>query len=117
MSHSKILYVTPALSVGGAEKFLILLANSLVNEKEKQWLVSLKETNSLQHELNPEVQFITLPRRSKFDRDPIRKLRRLIRTEQPDIIFCINFYAYIITRIAMLGLNTKATRIISYHST
>ncbi|MEP7375365.1 MAG: glycosyltransferase [Chitinophagaceae bacterium] len=117
MSHPKILYITPALSVGGAEKFLILLSNSLVPEKEKQIVISLKEVNTLQSELDDKIDFITLPRKYKFDLKPVFKLRRLIKQEQPGIVFCINFYSYLISRCAMLGLRTKATRIISYHST
>lgn len=117
MSHPTILYITPALSVGGAEKFLISLANSLVAEKRKQLLVSLKAVNNLQHELDPEIDFVTLPRKYKFDLNPVLKLRRLIQSNQPAVIFCINFYSYIIARFAMLGLNTHAKRIISYHST
>jgi glycosyltransferase involved in cell wall biosynthesis len=117
MSHPKIIYITPALSVGGAEKFLILLANSMVNEKEKQIVVSLKEVNTLQHELDPKIDFISLPRKFKIDLTPIFSLRKLIKSEQPGIIFCINFYSYLVSRCAMLGLKTKATRIISYHST
>ena len=117
MSHQKILYITPALSVGGAEKFLILLSNSLVAEKEKQIVISLKEMNTLQYELDKKIDFITFPRKYKFDLRPVLKLRRLIRLERPGIIFCINFYSYLISRCAMFGLGTKATRIISYHST
>jgi glycosyltransferase involved in cell wall biosynthesis len=117
MSHPKILYITPALSVGGAEKFLILLSNSLVPEKEKQIVVSLKAVNTLQHELDDKIDFITLPRQNKFDLKPILKLRRIIKQHQPEIIFCINFYSYLVSRCAMFSLSTKATRIISYHST
>lgn len=117
MSHSKIIYITPVLSVGGAEKFLILLSNSLVNEKEKQIVISLKEVNTLQHELDPKIDFITLPRKFKFDLKPVFRLRKLISLEQPGIIFCINFYSYLISRCAMFGLKTNAKRVISYHST
>jgi glycosyltransferase involved in cell wall biosynthesis len=103
--------------VGGAEKFLILLSNSLIHDTEKQVVISLDETNTLRHELDLRINFITLPRKFKFDIKPVLKLRKLIRNEQPDTIFCVNFYSYIITRCAMLGLKTRAKRIISYHST
>ena len=93
MNHKKILYITPALSVGGAEKFLILLSNSLINEKEKQIVVSLQAVNTLQAELDKKINFIALPRKYKFDLNPVSKLRRLIKTEQPSVIFCINFYS------------------------
>ena len=63
MNHQKILYITPALSVGGAEKFLILLSNSLIPEKEKQIVISLKAINTLQPELDNKIDFITLPRK------------------------------------------------------
>jgi len=116
-NHNKILYITPALSVGGAEKFLILLSNSLINEKEKQIVVSLQAVNTLQAELDKRINFIALPRKFKFDLNPISKLRSLIKREQPSVIFCINFYSYLVCRCAMIGLKTKSRRVISYHST
>lgn len=117
MNHKKILYITPALSVGGAEKFLILLSNSLINEKEKQIVVSLQNVNTLRDELDKKINFIALPRKYKFDLNPISKLRKLIKREQPSVIFCVNFYSYFISRCAMFGLKTKSRRVISYHST
>ena len=116
-NHNKILYITPALSVGGAEKFLILLSNSFINEKEKQIVVSLQAVNTLQPELDKSISFIALPRKFKFDLNPVSKLRSLIKTEQPSVIFCINFYSYFVSRCAMIGLKTKSRRVISYHST
>jgi len=116
-TRNKILYITPALSIGGAEKFLILLSNSLINEKEKQIVVSLQAVNTLQPELDKRINFIALPRKFKFDLNPISKLRGLIRKEQPSVIFCINFYSYLVSRCAMIGLKTNSRRVISYHST
>jgi len=116
-NHNKILYITPALSVGGAEKFLILLSNSLMDEKEKQVVVTLQAVNTLQQELDKRISFITLPRKFKFDLNPVLKLRDLIRKEQPSVIFCINFYSYFISRCAMIWLKTKSRRLISYHTT
>ena len=116
-NHNKILYITPALSVGGAEKFLILLSNSLINEREKQIVVSLQAVNTLQAELDKRISFIALPRKFKFDLNPVSKLRGLIKRERPSVIFCINFYSYLVCRCAMIGLKTKSRRVISYHST
>jgi glycosyltransferase involved in cell wall biosynthesis len=116
-NHNKILYITPSLSVGGAEKFLILLSNSLMDEKEKQVVVTLQAVNTLQQELDKRISFITLPRKFKFDLNPVLKLRDLIRKEQPSVIFCINFYSYFISRCAMIWLKTKSRRLISYHTT
>ena len=44
-------------------------------------------------------------------------LRRLIRTEKPDIIFCLNFFSFFLTKLIISGLKQKPFVIISYHST
>ena len=79
--------------------------------------MSLSAFNLLQTELDNKINFVPLPRTHKLDIKPVLELRKLIKTQQPAIIFCINFYSYFISRCAMFGLNTKARRIISYHST
>ena len=91
MQAKKILYITPGLNIGGAEKFIITLANGLANETNRQVMVSLTAVNSLQAELDKSIQLVALQRRHKFDIIPVLKLRRLIREEKPDLIFCINF--------------------------
>jgi glycosyltransferase involved in cell wall biosynthesis len=117
MAYRTIIYITPSLIEGGAEKFLILLSNSQTDETAKQIVVSLSATNALRGELDKRIDFISLSRNFKFDIKPILKLRRLIKSEKPAIIFCINFYSYFISRCAMFALKAKAARIISYHST
>lgn len=117
MIYQTVMYITPSLIEGGAEKFLILLCNSMVHEKGKQVVVSLSPTNGLQHELDNKINFIPLSRQYKFDLKVIMKLRKLIKSQQPAIVFCINFYSYFMSRCAMFALKTKAVRIISYHST
>lgn len=117
MAYRTVMYITPSLIEGGAEKFLILLSNSMVNETEKQIVVSLSPTNALQGELDTKISFISLHKKYKFDLRVILRVRKLIKSEKPEIIFCINFYSFFITRCAMFALKTKAVRIISYHST
>ena len=117
MKAKKILYITPGLNIGGAERFIITLANGMTTATAGQVMVSLTEKNVLQLELNKEIKFIALDRRSKADLVPVLKLRQLIRTENPDVIFCINFFTYFFARCALFLLNSKSKRIISYHST
>lgn len=117
MKAKKILYITPGLNIGGAEKFIITLANALSAETDSQVIVSMAGQNVLQSELNQNIPLIPLPRRSKFDLIPLRKLRKLIKTEKPDVIFCINFFTYFFTRCAVFLLKSNHKRIISYHST
>lgn len=117
MKAKKILYITPGLNIGGAEKFIITLANGLASQAESQVVVSLVEKNVLSRDLDPSIKFVALPRRSRFDTRPLLQLRRLIREEKPDVIFCINFFTYAFSRLACIFKSSGCRRIISYHST
>jgi glycosyltransferase involved in cell wall biosynthesis len=117
LSRKSILYIAPAFPVGGAEKFLILLANTLVNEVRSQIVVSLSDDNKAQDEFSKAIRFLALPRTGRFDFTPLRTLRRLIRSEKPDIIFCLNFFSFFLTKLIISGLKQKPLIIVSYHST
>ncbi len=117
MAEKSILYVTPALPVGGAEKFLVLLANSLEKEFKTQWLISLSSDNKLQNEFSSTIHFTALPRSGRFDIVPLIALRKLIQKERPDIIFCLNFFSFFYTKLSLWSTGLKPFVIISYHST
>jgi glycosyltransferase involved in cell wall biosynthesis len=117
LSHKTILYIAPAFPVGGAEKFIILLANTLSKDVRSQIVVSLSDDNKAKDEFDKEIRFLPLPRTGKFDFAPLRTLRRLIRTEKPDIIFCLNFFSFFLTKLIISGLKQKPFVIVSYHST
>jgi glycosyltransferase involved in cell wall biosynthesis len=114
--YRKILHVVPAFPVGGAEKFLIMLANSMVNESG-QTVVSLSTNNKLQSEFDPSIRFIPIPRKHKFDFAAVKKFRKLIKQDKPDVIFCLNFFSFFFTKIATWGLNGKSAVFISYQTT
>ena len=117
MNTKKILYITPALPVGGAERFLIALSSRMKAWTNRQYILSLSDQNKLQNEVDPAVEFMAWPRQSKFDLAPLRRLRKFVKQEQPDIIFCINFFSYFVARMALLGIKKQPRTIISYHST
>jgi glycosyltransferase involved in cell wall biosynthesis len=117
LSRKTIIYIAPAFPVGGAEKFLILLANALANDVRSQIVVSLSDDNKAQDEFAKEIRFLPLPRTGRFDFAPLRSLRRLIRIEKPDIIFCLNFFSFFLTKLIISGLKQKPFVIVSYHST
>lgn len=113
----KILYITPGLPVGGAEKFLVSLSSAFCHYTEKQVIVSLSNNNPLEQEFDSAVNIIKLPRKNKWSIKELLELRKFIKKERPDIIFCINFFSYIFARIAMLGQSSNEKMVISYHST
>lgn len=117
MQAKKILYITPGLNIGGAEKFIITLSTALSQETSNQTIVSLATHNALKSELNKNIRLIPLYRKHKFDILPILRLRKLIYAEKPDVIFCINFFTYFFSKCATFLLTINAKRIISYHST
>lgn len=117
MNLKRILYIAPALPVGGAEKFLVSLTGALQKDTGKQLLVSLSDDNPLLKEFDPSIEFHNFVRQGKFDTRPLFALRKLVKKEQPDIIFCLNFFAWFFARLALWGSGTKAQFIISYHST
>jgi glycosyltransferase involved in cell wall biosynthesis len=117
MELKKIIYIAPGLPVGGAEKFLVSLSNSLLNQTSRQIIVSLSDNNPLEKEFDPSIDIIKLPRQSRWSLKPLLALRKCLKKEKPDIIFCLNFFSYIFVRIARLGIASKEKLFISYHST
>jgi glycosyltransferase involved in cell wall biosynthesis len=114
----KILYITPGLPVGGAEKFLASLCNAFARDGRcAQTLFSVSDHNPLREEFSPSVHIEICPRRSKWDLMPLKKIRSFIRKEKPETVFCINFFSYFIYRISAAGLGWKGRCVISYHST
>lgn len=117
MVLKKIIYIAPGLPVGGAEKFLISLSNSLLNQTSRQIIVSLSDKNPLEIEFDPSINIVKLPRQNKWSLKPLLALRKCLIEEKPDIIFCLNFFSYIFVRIAKLGIASTEKLFISYHST
>jgi len=113
----KILYITPGLPVGGAEKFLVSLSSAFCQYTEKQTIVSLSNNNPLEHEFDSSINIIKLPRKNKWSIKEMLEFRKYIRKERPDIVFCINFFSYIFAKLAMMGLSSNEKIVISYHST
>lgn len=117
MDLKKIIYIVPGLPVGGAEKFLVSLSNSLLNQTSSQIIVSLSNNNPLEKEFDPSIDIVKLPRQHKWSLKPLFALRQCLKKEKPDIIFCLNFFSYVFVRIARLGIASKEKLFISYHST
>jgi len=117
MKVKKILYVTPAFPIGGLEKLLILMANSLYPEYRQQQVVSLSSNNVLQSELNENISFFAEPRKSKFDVKALMNIRKLITRDNPDCIVCLNFFAFFYARVAIAFTGSPARIVVIYQTT
>lgn len=84
----KILQMISGLGTGGAEKFVVELSNEL-SENHRVTLCSFKtvdDTMPFPRLLHARIPLIALGKKKGFDPGMYRKLYRLIRTEQPDVI-------------------------------
>ena len=117
MKKTKVIFTIHGLGVGGAEKFLVSLVNTLDQDRFDCTLISYSESNPLQGELNKSVDFHVIVRKSKFDLTPLNKTRKLVKTLEPDVLFSVGFFSFSLFHLATLFLKTPVKRLISYHTT
>ena len=104
------------MAVGGAQKFLVSLVNSLDIEIFTILVISLSGRNALQSEVNEHIMFIPLPRNRKIDRKTIFTLRNILLDFEPHCVFCLGAYPFFIVNVASFFSN-RFKKIISYHIT
>lgn len=117
MKKTKVIFTIHGLGVGGAEKFLVSLVNSMDKDRFVCTLISYSESNPLQGELNKSVDFHVIVRKGKFDLTPLHKTRKLVKTLEPDVLFSVGFFSFSLFHLATLFLKTPVKRFISYHTT
>ncbi|MDI6759287.1 MAG: glycosyltransferase family 4 protein [Candidatus Brocadiaceae bacterium] len=121
MKKAKVLLLTDACTVGGAEMHLLSLATHLSREKYDLTLAYLTErpddARSLKEDfIKTGIRVIDLQARGKLDPLPILKLRKLIADYRFDLIHCHLFQAELYGRLAMV-LNNGPIFITTYHNT
>ncbi|WP_418359192.1 glycosyltransferase [Sphingobacterium detergens] len=83
----KIMHIVPSLNRGGAERFVVDLCNEL-SKKEQVFLVTMFDNveNSFVDEVSKNVTLISLGKRAGFDIRIFRRIRRLLKELNPDVI-------------------------------
>lgn len=76
----KVLHVIDELSIGGAEKMLVIIVNGLIERGNEVGVVTLINPGVLAESINPKVTLCSLNRSSRFDWAALQKLNRLART-------------------------------------
>lgn len=97
----KVMLLVPTLDQSGAEKQLVLLACRLPRDEFDVHVVALTRSGPLAKELADHgVRLTVLGKKWKFDPFTFWRLRKLIQTEQPDVLhtwlFAANAYARLI---------------------
>lgn len=116
MKKHKILFVHPSLGLGGAEKIIAFLANS-VSEKYEVSFLSLKN-NEKTLILNEKIRYICKPSYSEkpiFGKQMVsgikdlikmgRIIKNTIKTEQADLVIC--FDLRVLLAVNMVKINSK----------
>ena len=115
-SKKKIIFISHGLKIGGAEKFLISLANSLCSDFEIT-ILAISSGNELLNELSKKVKYIEIKRKSKFDLKTILTLRKYLKQNTESIICNMDFFCFIYYRMANIFCKNSSPLFISYHST
>jgi glycosyltransferase involved in cell wall biosynthesis len=115
-SVNRILVVIDGLPVGGAEKMLVNLVNRLDKSRFQVTVTPLSRTNPLASAIAPEIQVIALPRRWRYDLNPVRQLQRLIEERKIDVVLCFSLYSFFFARLAVGMFRQSPAVFVSIHS-
>jgi glycosyltransferase involved in cell wall biosynthesis len=102
--------------MGGAEKFLIQLANYFNSIGIKNDVLLLSKDSELCTELNEEIKIFKFIRNSRYDFTIFKKIGDHVKENSYEKIFCINTYAFFFVRLALIN-NNKIPIILSPHTT
>ena len=82
----KVLQLIDSLSIGGAERMAVNMANAFIDNNIDNVLVCARKTGPLEKYIPEETRFFELKKASSFDLFAFIKLIRIIKAEKPEII-------------------------------
>ena len=108
VQKKKITFIIPSLVSGGAERVLIHLINHLNKEKYSICLVLFENILDYKKDLRFSGEIVCLDKKSRWDFFKlIFKLRKTLRTYQPDVVLSFLYYTNIVTVMASLFFKRK----------
>jgi hypothetical protein len=115
-SDKKIAFVIHGLPMGGAEKFMINLANNFHERGCEPVVILLSNATTLLHELNGQIKVVTILKKSRLNLSVSKRIKKTIHVEKIAKVFCINTYSFFLTKLAFL-FDKKTSFYLSLHST
>ncbi len=109
-----IAFFIPVLTIGGAEKVIIALANGFAEKGYKVDLVLVNKKGPLLSSVSSKVHIVDLGASKTFL--SIRKLRRYLDTAKPQVLLSALDNANIVASMAVRLAATKTCHIISLHT-
>lgn len=106
----KVVHIIPSLGMGGAERFVVDLCNSL-SEFSDVYLISLYDNDdkSFVKYVSPSVQYISLGKKPGFDFICMKKLYSVLKRIKPNIVNThINALEYYVPYMAVNSKNVRS---------
>lgn len=113
----KILFVLSHLSIGGAEKQTVALANGLAKRDFEVAIISLGNGDQLADEVCKNVQIVFLNKRGFVDFVLFQRLKKEIMSVKPDILILVNSYPMLYGYLATRACQKKPFLIMTWHTT
>lgn len=103
MYNSKsIAFVIHGLPMGGAEKFMISIVNHLFDIKYDPVVILLSNDDTLAGEITAGIPIVKVLKKSRYDISISDRIKRQILAHGARKIFCVNPYAYFLTKMSFL---------------
>lgn len=103
----KILQLIDTLETGGAERVAVNFANALVTYVDSSYLCATRREGTLKSNIEAEVGYIFLDRKSTFDIKAIRRLNTFVKQERITVIHAHATSFFIATIIRILNPKLK----------
>ena len=114
-----LLFIVNSLDVGGAEKQVVTLLNSLDTSRFRLHLAYLKRGAAFLPELQvgrlDEVMCCAVT--GGIERSAVHRLRDLVATRSIDVIICTNTYSMLYGSLARTGAETRPKLVTVFHTT
>jgi len=114
--YHKIAFIIQGMGIGGAEKFLVALMNYFCSIGFHPILFLLSNNDELVVNLSPLIEIHKIVKKRRFDIFKFKKIKELVLQENITTIFCVNTYAFFLTKI-FLFFNQNIQFYLSLHST
>jgi len=101
----RIMFVIEALTVGGAERMIVDLANEFSRRGDQITVVCLSSRGELADALSADVKLHVLNKKPGADLSIVKPLRALIDLEQVDVVNSHLWTANLWTRLSLIGRN------------
>lgn len=115
-NFKSIAFVIHGLPMGGAEKFMISIVNHLFEIKYEPVVILLSDDDTLASEINACIPIIKVLKKSRYDLSVSLRIKKEILAHGAHKIFCINPYAYFLTKLSFL-LEQEYKIFLSPHTT